>query len=88
MTATQSTKVTAPVEDLGRCVRVLDTVNELICNRQAVAEVMVRNKFGLFAVALCEDCKQTHARFYADLRRNHNNRSGHRTRRSTPRMGD
>lgn len=53
---------------LGNCTRVVDETTEEICNRPGFDEVLIRNKFGLFAVPLCEECKILHYQFYAELR--------------------
>ena len=53
---------------LGNCTRIVDEETEEICNRPGFDEVLVRSKFGLFAVPLCKACKIQHYEFYAELR--------------------
>lgn len=53
---------------LGRCTRVIDEIDEVICNRPGFDEVLVRNKFALFVATLCEECKLEHEAFYTELK--------------------
>lgn len=50
---------------IGHCARVIDEAREVICNAPGTEEVLVRNRFGLFAVALCAECKSEHFAYYA-----------------------
>lgn len=59
--------MTTPSSNLGSCGRVLDERTELICNKPAVAEVLVRTKFGLMAARLCQEDYAQHRAFYAKL---------------------
>jgi hypothetical protein len=58
----------SPPVNLGNCARVLDEDTEEICNSPGFDEVLVRSKFGLFAVPLCRGCKTEHQAFYARIR--------------------
>lgn len=51
-------------DDIGKCAFVVDWDSEEVCNQPGIAEVLVRNKFGLFAVPLCLGHKGEHVRFY------------------------
>lgn len=68
-------------EDLGYCNLITDATrpgDEVVCGTEAVEEIVVRNKFGLFVVPLCKAHKAEHRKFYDELRR----RQGRRVHRS------
>lgn len=46
------------------CSLVIDENDEVICGETAESEILVRNRFGLFVVALCKLHKQEHRSFY------------------------
>lgn len=55
---------------IGPCLRVVDEAQELICNQPGYKEVLVRNRFGLFVVAICVDCARLHDEYYRRVRSN------------------
>lgn len=55
---------------IGPCLRVVDEGQEQICNNPGFKEILVRNRFGLFAVAICLDCAKLHDEFYRRIRNN------------------
>lgn len=52
--------------EIGRCALILDEDEEEVCNHPGAEEVLVRNRFGLFAVALCARHKQDHKTYYEE----------------------
>lgn len=59
--------MSTPSPNLGACGRVLNEQTEEICNKPAVAEVLVRTKFGLMIVRLCQGDYAEHRAFYEEL---------------------
>lgn len=61
-----------PTQDdsLGPCGRVLNERTEEICSKPAVAEVLVRTKFGLMVARLCKEDYAEHRSYYARLNKN------------------
>lgn len=61
-----------PTQDdsLGPCGRVLNEKTEEICSKPAVAEVLVRTKFGLMVARLCKEDYAAHRAYYARLNKN------------------
>lgn len=76
--------MTAQEEGLGGCLLVTDEKNEIICNVPGEAEILVRNKFGLYAVVLCKAHKSAHREFYENLNLNRRRHTG----RVTPNQGE
>lgn len=68
---------------LGQCGRIVDEATELVCGKPAVAEVLVRTKWSLAVVQLCEEDRVDHLKFYQDL----NARTGRRRRWRNQRPG-
>lgn len=65
------TEVTASESELPAsltCIRVVDEAEEIVCGNPGLEEVLVRNRFGLFAVLLCAQCKTEHTEFYKQKR--------------------
>lgn len=60
-------------EDItGECSYIIDARkrnNEVVCGDEAVAEVLVKNDFGLFVVLLCQEHKDLHREFYRNRNR-------------------
>lgn len=59
-----------PAQPIGNCIYIEDEVAEVICNLPGEGEVLVRNRFGLFAVCLCSNHLKEHADFYKEVRLN------------------
>lgn len=64
------------VNNLGQCGRIVDETNEIVCGNPAVAEVLVRTKFTLGVMRLCQKDFDQHRAFYEEL----NRRTGRRRR--------
>lgn len=73
-----------PASDVGElsCLVFVDEKNEMVCGQQAVDEILVRNEFGMYCVALCQEHNTKHREFYRALnegrtRRRSRNRHRH-----------
>ena len=69
---TASTATAADDEVTGECGYIVDSTkrnNEVVCGDEAVAEVLVKNDFGLFIVLLCQEHKNMHREFYKNRNR-------------------
>jgi hypothetical protein len=55
-------------QPIANCARIVDEVAEVLCDKPGHREVLVRNRFGLFAIALCVGCFADHRKFYAEQR--------------------
>jgi hypothetical protein len=50
--------------DNGPCAIIVDEANETLCSKPGYEEILVRNVFGLYAVWLCKEHKESHKTFY------------------------
>jgi hypothetical protein len=64
-------------DDLGYCGLVIDSQvkdKEIICGEPGTEEILIKNIFGLYAVALCKTHRAQHRDFYNKLRVKKNRR--------------
>ena len=59
----------ATEDDIGTCLVIVDEATEVVCGDPGVIEVLVRNKFALFSVALCNLHASRHRDFYERRRK-------------------
>lgn len=71
------------VDPLGSCGRVIDESKELVCGTVAVAEILVRTKFGLMVVRLCQKDLDEHRAFYRARNQQRNHPRNGRNQRQT-----